>query len=70
MALQNFGGITFILLFIHLNVMIATDFDKGRRDPYGPYPRIPDKELIQKEITFAEKCKKFMKSPKQTFIIH
>lgn len=51
MALQNFGGITFMLLFIHLNVMIATDYDKGRRDPYGPYPRIPDKELVK--VTFA-----------------
>ncbi|GAB1868398.1 hypothetical protein CAJAP_09477 [Camponotus japonicus] len=68
MALQNFCGITFMLLFIHLNVMLATDFDNGKKDPFGPYPRIPDKELLKKEMLFAEKCKKFIKSPKETFI--
>lgn len=32
--------------------MLATDFDNGRRDIYGPYPRIPDKELLK--VTFLQ----------------
>nr|ADX36409.1 hypothetical protein [Brachymyrmex patagonicus] len=66
--LRNFGGLLHVLLLVHLNIMIATDFDNGRRDPFGPYPRIPDKELVQQEIAFAEECKKFMKAPQTVFI--
>lgn len=32
--------------------MLATDFDNGRRDLFGPYPRIPDKELLK--VTFVQ----------------
>lgn len=66
----NLGGILFTLIFTHMNYVIATDYENGLRDPIGPYPRIPPKELVEKEIKFAEECKKYIKSPKEIFIIN
>lgn len=42
------GGV--IALLIHLYVNLATDFENGKNDPFGPYPRIPDKERLK--VTF------------------
>lgn len=45
------GGATFILMMVQMNVLLATDWWHGERDPYGPYPRIPDKDLVK--VTFT-----------------
>lgn len=47
------GGATFILIFVQMNVLLATDWWYGARDPYGPYPRIPDKDLVKVTFTFV-----------------
>ncbi|XP_012528791.1 uncharacterized protein LOC105832419 [Monomorium pharaonis] len=67
--MRTLGGVTYICLLIHLNVNLATDGWWGERDPFGPYPRIPDKDLVKREIEFAEECRKIMPAPKQTWIL-
>jgi len=49
--LRRLGSVTYLLLLIQLNVFLATDWWYGQRDPFGPYPRIPDKDLVK--VTFA-----------------
>ncbi|XP_012055987.1 PREDICTED: uncharacterized protein LOC105619067 isoform X2 [Atta cephalotes] len=61
---RTFLGATAILMMIELNVYTATDWWWGAKDPFGPYPRIPNKDLVKKEITFAEECRKFITAPK------
>ncbi|KYN03117.1 hypothetical protein ALC62_05984 [Cyphomyrmex costatus] len=50
--MRTLANITAILLMVQLNVYIATDWWWGARDPFGPYPRIPDKDLVKK-LVFA-----------------
>ncbi|XP_011688544.1 PREDICTED: uncharacterized protein LOC105450421 [Wasmannia auropunctata] len=66
--MRTLGGITYILLMVQLNVFIATDWWYGQRDPLGPYPRIPDKDKVKREIAFAEECRKFITPPQSGWI--
>ncbi|XP_012055986.1 PREDICTED: uncharacterized protein LOC105619067 isoform X1 [Atta cephalotes] len=45
---RTFLGATAILMMIELNVYTATDWWWGAKDPFGPYPRIPNKDLVKK----------------------
>ncbi|XP_024892412.1 uncharacterized protein LOC112467812 [Temnothorax curvispinosus] len=62
--LRMVGCVANIGLMVHLNVMIATDWWYGQRDLFGPYPRIPDKDRLKREIEFAKECREFIKPPK------
>ncbi|XP_018395080.1 PREDICTED: uncharacterized protein LOC108773684 [Cyphomyrmex costatus] len=66
--MRTLANITAILLMVQLNVYIATDWWWGARDPFGPYPRIPDKDLVKREVAFAEECRKTMTPPKDVFL--
>ncbi|KYQ60292.1 hypothetical protein ALC60_00700 [Trachymyrmex zeteki] len=45
--LRPLMGVTALLMIMEMNVYIATDWWWGARDPFGPYPRIPDKNLVK-----------------------
>ncbi|XP_018304424.1 uncharacterized protein [Mycetomoellerius zeteki] len=66
--LRPLMGVTALLMIMEMNVYIATDWWWGARDPFGPYPRIPDKNLVKREIAFAEECRKFITAPKDQWI--
>ncbi|KAH0955236.1 hypothetical protein HN011_011987 [Eciton burchellii] len=61
--LETVISIGFITIF-HIN--LATDFLDGKTDPIGPYPRIPDREKLKKQLEQAAEMKKFYLSPSQT----
>ncbi|XP_018339361.1 PREDICTED: uncharacterized protein LOC108746841 [Trachymyrmex septentrionalis] len=61
---QTFLGAMAILMMIEMNISLTTDWWWGAKDPFGPYPRIPNKDLVKREIAFAEECRKFMTAPK------
>lgn len=47
MVIKSAVSVIQILLLVQFNVYLATDWLHGWADPFGPYPRIPDKELLQ-----------------------
>ncbi|KAL0118434.1 hypothetical protein PUN28_009237 [Cardiocondyla obscurior] len=66
--MRKLAGVGFILTLVYTNVMLATDYWWGERDYWGPYPRIPDKQLVKREIAFAEECRTFLKAPPSAWI--
>ncbi|XP_014475919.1 PREDICTED: uncharacterized protein LOC106745133 [Dinoponera quadriceps] len=64
---EKIAGALASLLLMYSCVAIKTDFFDGRKDPFGPYPRIPDKEKLKKELAFAAECKKHTFPPKEKF---
>ncbi|XP_011882922.1 PREDICTED: uncharacterized protein LOC105570386 [Vollenhovia emeryi] len=66
--LRSLGGFTVVIMTLHLNMLIATDWWWGERDLFGPCPRIPPKDKVEREIKFAEECRKFIPAPKTSWI--
>ncbi|XP_018365105.1 PREDICTED: uncharacterized protein LOC108762562 [Trachymyrmex cornetzi] len=67
---QKLVGSTALLMMMGMNVLIATDWLWGSHDPFGPYPRIPNKDLVKREVAFAEECRKFITAPKDAWEYH
>ncbi|XP_011058501.1 PREDICTED: uncharacterized protein LOC105148456 [Acromyrmex echinatior] len=61
---RKFIGATIIFVIMELNASIATDWWWGKKDPFSSYPRIPNKDLVKREVAFAEECRKFIIAPK------
>lgn len=51
MNLRGVASTLSVCILLHLNIGLATDWMHGERDPFGPYPRIPDKEKLK--VTFT-----------------
>ncbi|XP_011638433.1 uncharacterized protein LOC105428064 [Pogonomyrmex barbatus] len=68
MPSHRFIGIAMFAVITYFDILLVTDFWDGARDPMGPYPRIPDKDRLEKEIKFAEECKKYYKAPQEVFL--
>ncbi|XP_011157706.1 uncharacterized protein LOC105194479 [Solenopsis invicta] len=67
--LQTLKNVTFVALLMQLNINFYTDFWGGLTaiSPIqGPYPRIPDRDKLKREIAFAEECRQYIKAPKAT----
>lgn len=58
--LRTIAQVGVLLAIMQTNIFLATDWWYGERDPIGPYPRIPDKDLVK--VTFTIVCLKFLNS--------
>lgn len=49
--MRNVGSVLGLTIVTYFNINLHTDYFHGARDPFGPYPRIPDAEKLK--VTFA-----------------
>ncbi|RLU16542.1 hypothetical protein DMN91_010610 [Ooceraea biroi] len=66
MSTRTVASVLGFTIIANTCVNMITDFHDGANDLYGPYPRIPDKEKLKKQLEEAAEMKKFYVSPSQT----
>lgn len=49
--MRNITSVLGLIVLINYNLGLRTDWYNGARDPFGPYPRIPDKDLLKVNFT-------------------